>query len=102
MRWATRAGVHIDRAACAWLIRRHVDLDAGALLGAADRVRRLRDPRRRRVDRRPPDGPAETLDPDAERFCLQLCPVGSSMRSLSIVAVLVMSLSYRTAMLITR
>jgi hypothetical protein len=28
MRWATRAGVHIDRAACAWLIRRHVDLDA--------------------------------------------------------------------------
>jgi hypothetical protein len=28
MRWATRAGVHIDRAACAWLIRRHVDRDA--------------------------------------------------------------------------
>ena len=27
MRWATRAGVHIDRAACAWLIRRHVDPD---------------------------------------------------------------------------
>ena len=25
MRWATRAGIHIDRAACAWLIRRHVD-----------------------------------------------------------------------------
>lgn len=25
MRWATRAGVHIDRSACAWLIRRHVD-----------------------------------------------------------------------------
>ncbi|MFC4120376.1 chromate resistance protein ChrB domain-containing protein [Nonomuraea zeae] len=25
MRWATRAGVHIDRAACAWLIRRHLD-----------------------------------------------------------------------------
>jgi len=25
MRWVTRAGVHIDRAACAWLIRRHVD-----------------------------------------------------------------------------
>jgi hypothetical protein len=25
MRWATRAGVHIDRAACAWLIRRFVD-----------------------------------------------------------------------------
>ncbi|WP_448608960.1 chromate resistance protein ChrB domain-containing protein [Geodermatophilus sp. URMC 60] len=25
MRWATRAGVHIDRAACAWLIRRCVD-----------------------------------------------------------------------------
>jgi hypothetical protein len=22
VRWATRAGVHIDRAACAWLVRR--------------------------------------------------------------------------------
>lgn len=28
MRWATRAGVHIDRAACAWLIRRYVDPSA--------------------------------------------------------------------------
>src|SRR5262245_20170436 len=28
MRWATRAGVHIDRAACAWLIGRFVDHDA--------------------------------------------------------------------------
>ena len=28
MRWATRAGVHIDRAACAWLIRRHLDPEA--------------------------------------------------------------------------
>jgi hypothetical protein len=28
MRWATRAGGHIDRAACAWLIRRHLDPDA--------------------------------------------------------------------------
>jgi hypothetical protein len=28
MRWATRAGVHIDRAACAWLIRRHLDTAA--------------------------------------------------------------------------
>lgn len=28
MRWATRAGVHIDRAACAWLIRRFLDTDA--------------------------------------------------------------------------
>jgi len=25
MKWATRAGIHIDRAACAWLIRRTVD-----------------------------------------------------------------------------
>jgi len=25
MRWATRAGVHIDRAACAWLLRRFID-----------------------------------------------------------------------------
>jgi hypothetical protein len=28
MRWATRAGVHIDRAACAWLIRRFIDGEA--------------------------------------------------------------------------
>ncbi len=28
MRWVTRAGVHIDRAACAWLIHRFVDPDA--------------------------------------------------------------------------
>jgi len=28
VRWATRAGVHVDRAACAWLLRRFVDLDA--------------------------------------------------------------------------
>jgi hypothetical protein len=26
--WATRAHIHIDRAASAWLIRRHVDRDA--------------------------------------------------------------------------
>ncbi len=25
MKWATRRGVHIDRAACAWLIRRFID-----------------------------------------------------------------------------
>ena len=25
MRWVTRAGVHVDRAACAWLLRRFVD-----------------------------------------------------------------------------
>lgn len=28
MKWATRPGVHVDRAACAWLIRRVVDPDA--------------------------------------------------------------------------
>jgi hypothetical protein len=28
VRWATRAGVHIDRAACAWLIRRFIDREA--------------------------------------------------------------------------
>ena len=28
MKWATRAGVHIDRAACAWLIRRRLDVRA--------------------------------------------------------------------------
>jgi hypothetical protein len=28
MKWATRANVHVDRAACAWLIRRFIDPDA--------------------------------------------------------------------------
>ena len=28
MKWATRPGCHIDRAACAWLIRRFIDPDA--------------------------------------------------------------------------
>ena len=28
MRWATRAGVHNDRAACAWLLRRFIDPEA--------------------------------------------------------------------------
>jgi hypothetical protein len=25
VKWVTRSGIHIDRAACAWLIRRHLD-----------------------------------------------------------------------------
>ena len=28
MRWATRQGLHVDRAACAWLVRRHIDAEA--------------------------------------------------------------------------
>jgi hypothetical protein len=28
MRWATRAGCHVDRAGCAWLIRRFIDAAA--------------------------------------------------------------------------
>src|SRR5262245_40869292 len=28
MRWVTRAGMHVDRTACAWLIRSFVDPDA--------------------------------------------------------------------------
>jgi hypothetical protein len=28
VRWATRSGCHIDRAACAWLIRRFIDPEA--------------------------------------------------------------------------
>ena len=28
MKWATRAGCHVDRAACAWLIQRFIDSDA--------------------------------------------------------------------------
>jgi hypothetical protein len=31
MRWATRTGVHVDRAACAWLIRRFLDPNADFL-----------------------------------------------------------------------
>ena len=27
MKWATRSGCHVDRAACAWLIRRFIDAD---------------------------------------------------------------------------
>lgn len=27
MRWATRAGMHVDRAACAWLVLRFIDTD---------------------------------------------------------------------------
>jgi hypothetical protein len=28
VKWATRAGIHVDRTACAWLIRRFIDTDA--------------------------------------------------------------------------
>ena len=28
MRWVTRAGCHVDRAACAWLIVRYIDVEA--------------------------------------------------------------------------
>ena len=28
MKWVTRSGCHVDRAGCAWLIRRFVDPDA--------------------------------------------------------------------------
>ncbi len=28
MNWATRPGCHVDRAACAWLLRRFIDADA--------------------------------------------------------------------------
>ena len=28
MKWATRAGCHVDRAACAWLIRRFIDAES--------------------------------------------------------------------------
>ena len=34
MNWATRANIHIDRAACAWLIRRDLDPDARFLFVA--------------------------------------------------------------------
>jgi hypothetical protein len=39
VRWATRAGVHIDRAASAWLLRRFIDRDAEFLfVGDPDEV----------------------------------------------------------------
>jgi hypothetical protein len=39
VRWATRRGCHVDRAACAWLIRRFIDPDAEFLfVGDADDV----------------------------------------------------------------
>jgi hypothetical protein len=28
VKWATRAGIHVDRAACGWLIRRFIDAEA--------------------------------------------------------------------------
>jgi hypothetical protein len=28
LKWVTRAGMHVDRTACAWLIRNHIDPDA--------------------------------------------------------------------------
>ena len=34
MKWVTRERIHIDRAACAWLIRRHIDQDAEFLFVA--------------------------------------------------------------------
>ena len=39
MRWATRRGCHVDRAACAWLIRRFIDPEAEFLfVGDPDEV----------------------------------------------------------------
>ena len=38
MRWATRPGVHIDRAACAWLIGRHIDPHAEFVYVPTDQV----------------------------------------------------------------
>jgi hypothetical protein len=37
MRWATRAAIHVDRAACAWLIKRFVD-QAAEFVFLADRA----------------------------------------------------------------
>ena len=38
MRWVTRAGCHVDRAACAWLIVRHIDADATFVFTDADEI----------------------------------------------------------------
>ncbi len=58
MKWATRAGVHIDRAACAWLIRRHIDADAEFVF----RRRSRRGPGRRPAPR-PGEPPFSREDP---------------------------------------
>jgi hypothetical protein len=34
MKWATRPGIHVDRAACAWLIRHFIDPDAEFVFAA--------------------------------------------------------------------
>ena len=34
MKWATRPGCHVDRAACAWLLRRFIDPDASFIFVA--------------------------------------------------------------------
>jgi hypothetical protein len=34
VKWATRPGMHVDRAACAWLIRRHIDPEAEFIFAA--------------------------------------------------------------------
>jgi hypothetical protein len=36
MKWITRRNLHIDRTACAWLIRRFIDLDAAFVFVPAD------------------------------------------------------------------
>ncbi len=38
MKWITRSGVHVDRVACPWLIRRFVDSEAAFLFVPAGRV----------------------------------------------------------------
>ena len=38
MKWATRANVHVDRAACAWLIRRFIEKDAEFIYVPTDQV----------------------------------------------------------------
>ena len=43
MRWATRAGCHVDRAACAWLIRRFIDPQARLLWEEVQADPRLRE-----------------------------------------------------------
>ena len=38
MRWATRQSIHIDRAACSWLIGRFIDPDAEFVFVGAGEV----------------------------------------------------------------
>ena len=72
MRWATRRGCHVDRAACAWLIRRFIDPNAAFVF--------VDDP-----SDVPDDAPAA---PGLDAICRDLTYVADDDRVLEISAVI--------------